>query len=509
MAFVSKSCIEEWFTTDSWVYKNFSYMFKNPLWDKNVPRGFSLCPYFWIAMFSMCVFRPILVPVIMGFRRVIHTGFKPIGALDAWVLKVMGMEHIPGVGLLIPTVLGMTLFIAGGAAWICVLLYQKFILGNFSATALFWYAALNGVAVLVTGIYGYRHRRDRNPCQVQWYALSIGVASTVALYNTVPEVMALATHRWGIVCQLIAHVLYGAIVFAGHGIAIVAAFVATKLCWLAGLLVAGVMSMVIPVPLLGWLVAMTVLAGIIGKLMPYSQPTEVTTKVSPSDWRDFIAARFHTVDCPHAVNTELGRWLRELPVEYADYQYGAVRSMALRITVRAMLDDLDIPAGWRNVGRRAHGLCLADIPSWDEYVDVMASARYILCVDAVKVDPELASKVRSVFESTTRAAYMREVDYLRVLDAAAAERKARRYKRRARASRCCHALSDPLAWFFEHVGLGLKAVFWTCLLVAPWRVLRWLFRFVKIFTVYMWVVIKHAKHGACPYMSFKEPEPKH
>jgi hypothetical protein len=33
--FVNKSIVEKWYQTDSWVYKNFAYLFENPLWSKN------------------------------------------------------------------------------------------------------------------------------------------------------------------------------------------------------------------------------------------------------------------------------------------------------------------------------------------------------------------------------------------------------------------------------------------------------------------------------------------
>jgi hypothetical protein len=67
MPLVSKSIIERWYRTDSWVYRNFSFWFKNPLWDKRVPQGFSLCPYFWLSIFSLFVLRPI-VGVVLGFK---------------------------------------------------------------------------------------------------------------------------------------------------------------------------------------------------------------------------------------------------------------------------------------------------------------------------------------------------------------------------------------------------------------------------------------------------------
>lgn len=43
---IKKSIVEQWYQRDSWVYKNFSYLFSNPLWTNPIPNGFSVCPYF-------------------------------------------------------------------------------------------------------------------------------------------------------------------------------------------------------------------------------------------------------------------------------------------------------------------------------------------------------------------------------------------------------------------------------------------------------------------------------
>ncbi len=58
MPLVPQSTVSAWYRNDSFVYKNFRFLFKNPLWSKDMPRGFSLCPYFWLSMFSLCIFRP-------------------------------------------------------------------------------------------------------------------------------------------------------------------------------------------------------------------------------------------------------------------------------------------------------------------------------------------------------------------------------------------------------------------------------------------------------------------
>jgi hypothetical protein len=55
---VPENIVKKWYLTDSWVYKNFAYLFQNPLWNKRIPQGRSVCPYFWSALFSLLVLHP-------------------------------------------------------------------------------------------------------------------------------------------------------------------------------------------------------------------------------------------------------------------------------------------------------------------------------------------------------------------------------------------------------------------------------------------------------------------
>lgn len=65
---VKEEIVDSWYNKNSKVYKHFSFLFVNPLWAKPVPTGFSVCPYFWLAVVSFCVVRP-LVTVAMLLAR--------------------------------------------------------------------------------------------------------------------------------------------------------------------------------------------------------------------------------------------------------------------------------------------------------------------------------------------------------------------------------------------------------------------------------------------------------
>src|SRR3954465_9064402 len=73
---VKKSVVEQWYVKTHPVYKNFAYMFDNPLWSKSVPNGFSVCPYFWLSLFSLFVVKP-FVRATLWFRPKIRKLGRP------------------------------------------------------------------------------------------------------------------------------------------------------------------------------------------------------------------------------------------------------------------------------------------------------------------------------------------------------------------------------------------------------------------------------------------------
>lgn len=80
---VKESIVKSWYQRNSWVYQQFSYLFQNPLWDKDVPNGFSVCPYFWLSLFSFFIFRPLVViPIFYIIRPLIKLGGRPLYLID-------------------------------------------------------------------------------------------------------------------------------------------------------------------------------------------------------------------------------------------------------------------------------------------------------------------------------------------------------------------------------------------------------------------------------------------
>jgi hypothetical protein len=86
---VKKEIVEKWYLRDSWVYRNFSYLFVNPLWEKRIPKGFTVCPYFWMSMFSLLIFRPFIVaPLKYIVLPIINAIGKPAHMVDKFMFNI-------------------------------------------------------------------------------------------------------------------------------------------------------------------------------------------------------------------------------------------------------------------------------------------------------------------------------------------------------------------------------------------------------------------------------------
>src|SRR5262245_39921449 len=108
---VSENVVRQWYLKDSWVYKNFSYLFQNPLWTKDIPKGFSVCPYFWLSLLSFFILRPLVLMLTCVIGPLFLTLFgRPFMGFDRWVQRWMrrifvgdskATDHdAPGIGVL-------------------------------------------------------------------------------------------------------------------------------------------------------------------------------------------------------------------------------------------------------------------------------------------------------------------------------------------------------------------------------------------------------------------------
>ncbi len=171
MPLVPLNVVKTWYRKDSFVYKHFSFWFKNPLWDNDVPNGFSLCPYFWLAIFSLVFFRPFVGCVLLfkAFIKLTHIG-PFIKMTDRFARKVL---HLPSdstfaaptllIGLIATLIIGV---LAGGA--FIGSLYLA--VGALCASFLFPLGLL--IAWIACYIYIEENSYDSDRCKVEYYLLT-------------------------------------------------------------------------------------------------------------------------------------------------------------------------------------------------------------------------------------------------------------------------------------------------------------------------------------------------
>lgn len=89
MPLVPLNVVKTWYRKESLVYKNFAYLFQNQLWCKTIPNGFSLCPYFWLSLFSLFIVRPFIGLVLLCRAVVDRLGLiKLINFSDKYCSKL-------------------------------------------------------------------------------------------------------------------------------------------------------------------------------------------------------------------------------------------------------------------------------------------------------------------------------------------------------------------------------------------------------------------------------------
>lgn len=197
MSLVSNNVIDAWFKRDSWVYKHFAYLFYNPIWKGNVPKGYSLCPYFWMAMFSMLVFRPFIIPVLF-ILRFSAKGFKPLGSsLKYMDDKIQNAGFLVHLSCVFPGAISAVVLFIGAA---CTLILFSFGIG-FKSVILSYYLAgalpslylpiVLAVTFLTCLIYNEIKKYSSERCKVEYYTyIASPVCLAIGIYSMPSELYA-------------------------------------------------------------------------------------------------------------------------------------------------------------------------------------------------------------------------------------------------------------------------------------------------------------------------------
>ena len=202
MPLVPTATYSAWYSKKSWVYHHFSYLFDNPLWEKSVPQGFSLCPYFWLALFSLAIFRP-FVYLLLTLRWACQTA--RLNALIRWTdkLAVKTLGGDPNAPFMLPTaVAGSFAFMAGAISFaVYTLVTDLFSVGMLIPGGA---ALLNVGVLLICWIYYSHTLHDSDRCRVEWYVRG-SLALTLILafaFHTALFVEAFVGIPWAVVSTI-------------------------------------------------------------------------------------------------------------------------------------------------------------------------------------------------------------------------------------------------------------------------------------------------------------------
>lgn len=215
MALVSKNIIEEWYQTDSWVYKNFSRLFSNIAWDKEIPKGFSLCPYFWLSILSLFIVQPFIVFPVFCIKKL----YSPVDEFCRERLGETGAKMMFTVllGLAVIGFSGIVLFSLGA---IIIITYQEYALAN--AVPAFILPIVLFVVFFCCAIYIGKNRYNSERCKVENYTIALSfiflalsaflmpsefidvfvsiASSTYSALNSIVELIVVGSlYLWGII----------------------------------------------------------------------------------------------------------------------------------------------------------------------------------------------------------------------------------------------------------------------------------------------------------------------
>lgn len=222
MPLVPSSIISAWYVRTSFVYRNFAFLFCNPLWQKPVPKGFSLCPFWWLSLFSLFVVRP-FVYVILGFQaliRLLHLRGL-IEWTDKMALKLAQEDGPEPLGT--PTFL-LTLFSGLIALLLSMLTTLYLSAAEIGMRTTLVLPLLNLVAMMSVSIY--RSDNANGKCAVEVYSrlLLAGSVIVAAILHPHEALVSFLGYPWLAVVTAISLIGQG-LWWTGHGLKIAALWV--------------------------------------------------------------------------------------------------------------------------------------------------------------------------------------------------------------------------------------------------------------------------------------------
>lgn len=89
---VPEVTVDKWYIEGNFVFECFRSIFVNDLWDKQycMPRGMSVCPYFWISMLIGGIgIKLVLLPIYRVAKGIIWLGGRPFVVFDRFLRRLL------------------------------------------------------------------------------------------------------------------------------------------------------------------------------------------------------------------------------------------------------------------------------------------------------------------------------------------------------------------------------------------------------------------------------------
>jgi hypothetical protein len=234
MPLVPLDHIKRWYRADSFICRQFSYLFVNQLWTKQVPKGAAVCAYFWSAMFSLFMFRP-FVWLVLSIRWLLAKSHltEAVRACDRLIWRLDG--SVPNkwhTG--IPTlVFGLILSLLAVFLYGMSIIYRN--MADTGIVSIFWIGLLLFVSLFTAITVDESRPTPRLTCRRAFWAYASGLV--FAAYLNHPDLFSqalgsvgggtwdfitlAATESWWFVCWVAAGFaawVYSLLSYVGYSI---------------------------------------------------------------------------------------------------------------------------------------------------------------------------------------------------------------------------------------------------------------------------------------------------
>lgn len=494
---IKRSIVEKWYQRDSWVYKNFSYLFSNPLWKKRVPYGFSVCPYFWLSLFSFFIFRPVVVaPVVFGILPLIKLIGWPAEKFDRFLYKKFFRtdcnHYSPGVATLgcisIILLLGMAISVIAMFGTFAYEIWAK-VAGPETGSTLGRYGYWSACTFIgMWGVIGIHKAVTKSECKTHYYIFPWFLLFIIGSFVVIPTEMftgigVIFSKIWWFIANFCAMIWWGISS---------AAVLVGSILW----------STIKYAPVFGmsWvllLVYLTIL-GYLGTklmaLMDYWDKKNIGKGLSESERiaqnRRAWLHLFHRV-LMQGEHWKKGKYLDDelfsrgnTRSAYCTYQYeimNAALEKYLDTTLTELQKSYPHPdmskwkdametgaARWGELGN------LTGVTSASVYFD---NSQFSRALREVVDTGELGDKIKA------------QKQYLDSLDVKIATKKVKRNE--SWSHKMCLKITAK-------IGIAAERM---------WTLICSLFANIGVFSVYLWTLLKAKKTGVCPYIAFSDPQP--